>query len=191
MAFRSPVFGSDEYYPASVCGAILGMRKASRLQRALVRERQIAVDATAFTFDLPTGSDLLIVDVTARPEISSDRLEAEVGAEIDRIHERGVTQREVDRAVTLIETDFVSSMQQASERADHVSKFATYCGDPSLVNVQTKRYRAVTAAQVTAFAAERLGVANRASLLYVPRPPDPDPLGTAQSIDADRETVLA
>ena len=54
--------------PASVCGAMLGMRRGSRLYRSLVRERQIAADASAFTFDLAKGSDLLIVDVTARPE---------------------------------------------------------------------------------------------------------------------------
>ena len=35
LAFRSPVFGSDVYYAASVCGAILGMRRGSRLQRVL------------------------------------------------------------------------------------------------------------------------------------------------------------
>jgi len=189
MAFRSPVFGSDAYYAASVCGAILGMRKASRLQRALVRERQVAVDAHAFTFDLPKGSDLLIVDVTARPGISSDQLEAEVAIEIDRIHKHGVTQSEVDGAVALIETDFVSSMQRASERADNLSKFATYCGDPALVNVQSAKYRAVTAAQVSAFAAERLGVNNRASLLYVPRLTNS--LDSIETIDADPETVLA
>ena len=49
LAFRTPVFGSPEYYVASVCGAVLGMRRGSRLHRTLVRERQIAADATAFT----------------------------------------------------------------------------------------------------------------------------------------------
>ena len=43
LAFRSPAFGTDEYYPASVCGAVLGLRNASRLRRRLVRERQVAV----------------------------------------------------------------------------------------------------------------------------------------------------
>ena len=52
MAFRSPVFGSEGYYPASVAGAIIGMRRGSRLYRSLVRERQIAADVSAFTFDL-------------------------------------------------------------------------------------------------------------------------------------------
>lgn len=169
LAFRSPPFGSDAYYTASITGAILGLRKGSRLQRALVRERQIAVDASAFTFDLPKGADLLILDVTARPEISTDQLEHEVGVEVDRLRQHGVTPQEVDRAVALIETDFVRSMQQASERADHLSKFATYFGDPNLINLQSDRYRAVTAAAVNQFAQERLGPDNRASLLYVPR----------------------
>jgi len=60
-------------------------------------------------------------------------------------------------------------MQSASERADQLSRFATYFGDPSLVNEQVARYRAVTAADVTRFARERLGADNRASLLFVPR----------------------
>jgi zinc protease len=189
LAFRSPVFGSDQYYAASICGAILGMRKGSRLQRTLVRERQVATDATAFTFDLPKGSDLLIVDVTARPGISSGQLEEDVAIEIDRLCNHGVTPEEVARAVALIETDFVRSMQQASERADNLSKFATYFGDPSLVNIQTEKYRAVTTDQVNQFAAERLVESNRASLLYVPRISSSS--DSIESVDADPEMVLA
>ena len=169
LAFRSPVFGGDDYYPASVAGAILGMGKGSRLNRALVRERQVATAAGAFTFDLSKGSDLLVVDVTARPGVGADQLEREVAAELDRLHADGVTQDEVDRAVALIETGVVAALQSAGERADQLSKFATYLGDPTLVNEQVERHRRVTAADVTRFARERLGPDNRATLLYVPR----------------------
>jgi Predicted Zn-dependent peptidases len=99
MAFRSPVFGSDEYYAASVASAVLGMRKGSRLHRSLVRERQIAADAGAFTFDLAKGTDILVVDVTARPETSVVQLEEEVEREIDTIYREGVTETEVKRAM--------------------------------------------------------------------------------------------
>ena len=169
LAFRSPVFGSTEYYAASVTGAILGMRRGSRLHRALVRERQIASEATAFTFDLPKGSDLLVVDVTARPGIEPDVLEREVAKEIDALQASGVDSAEVERAVALIETDFVTSMQAAGERADKLSLFATYFGDPRLLNEQVDRYRSVTADQVNAFVRSRLGADNRVSLLYIPR----------------------
>ena len=63
VALRSPVFGSDDYYAASVASAILGLRTGSRLERHLVRERRIASQASAFTFDLSKGSDMLVVDV--------------------------------------------------------------------------------------------------------------------------------
>jgi zinc protease len=168
LAFRSPVFGSDGYYAASVTGAILGMRRGSRLHRSLVRERQIASEATAFTFDLPKGSDLLVVDVTARPGIEASVLEREVAREIDALRNSGVNDTEVERAVALIETDFVASMQAAGDRADKLSLFATYFGDPMLLNEQVDRYRRVTPDDVNSFIRSRLGPDNRVSLVYVP-----------------------
>jgi len=152
-----------------VCGAILGLKKGSRLHRRLVREQQIAAEAQSFTYDLTKGSDLLVLDVTARPETTPDQLERAVNHEVDRIRDEGVTADEVARAVTLIQTELIVSLQSAGDRADKLSLFATYFGDPSLVNVQADRYRAVTAEQVNAFARSRLGVGNRAGLLYVPR----------------------
>jgi len=169
LAFRTPAFGTQEYYAASVAGAVLGLRNASRLKRRLVRERQIAAEAAAFTFDLAKGTDLFVVDVTARPNITPEQLEQEVAYEIDAVVRDGVDDADVQRAIALIQTMFVSSMQEAGERADKLSMFATYFGKPELINEEVDRYRAVTTEQVNAFIRERLGENNRASLLYVPR----------------------
>jgi len=169
MAFRSPVFGSEMYYAASVAAAVLGLRKGSRLHRSLVRERQVAADAGAFTFDLAMGTDLLVVDVTARPETSVAQLEEEVEREIDLVHREGVTEAEVKRAVALIETDLITSLQSAGERADRLSMFATYFKRPELINEQADRYGSVTTQRVNELIAERFGENNRASLLYVPK----------------------
>ena len=168
VAFRSPPFGSPDHYVASVCATILGTRKTSRLQRSLIREQRIAAEASAFTFDLAKGADLLVVDVLALPGVSAESLEAAVAAEIDRLHRDGVTDEEVARAIALIETGWTLSMESATDRADKLSMFATYFGDASLVNEQAAKYRAVTPADVTRFARERLGADNRATLLYVP-----------------------
>ncbi len=186
LAFRSPVFGSDAYYAASVCGAVLGMRSGSRLHRRLVREREIAAEVQAFTYDLPTGADLLVVDATARPGVSAAVLHSAVAEEIDALRREGVTAEDVSRAVALVETDLVSAMQMAGERADRLSMFATYLKDPELVNQQTERYHAVTAERVNAFIAERLGEDNRASLLYVPREDATEP----QTADAAMQVVV-
>ncbi len=189
LAFRSPAFGSNEFYAASVAAAILGMRKGSRLMRSLVREQEVATDASVFTFDLPKGADILVADVTARPGVTPEQLEAAVVKEIDRMRLHGVTQGEVDRAIALIGTDFIASMQQASERADQLSRFATYFGDPSFINDQMSKYRSVTAAEVNSFAASRLGEDNRAFLMYIPR--EEDAAETAAGTDSDLAQVSA
>ena len=168
LSFLVPVFGSDEHYVATVLSAILGTGKGSRFQRSLVRDREIASEATAFTFDLAKGADLLIADVTARPGISAELLESEVVREIDRIRAQGVSGEEVERAIALLETALVSALQSAGDRADKLSMFATYFDDPALVNEQTERYQRVTATHVNALARDLLGEDNRASLLYVP-----------------------
>jgi predicted Zn-dependent peptidase len=179
LAFRSPAFGTDEYYAASVAGAVLGLRNASRLKRRLVRERQVAADAGAFTFDLSKGADLFVVDVTARPGISPEELEQEVAYEIDAVVRDGVEESEVKRAIAIIQTMFVSSMQEAGERADKLSLFATYFRKPEMINDEVDKYRAVTTERVNAFIRERLDENNRASLLYVPREESPGELAGA------------
>jgi len=168
LAFRAPVFGNEAHYIATVLATILGTGKGSRFQRALVRDREIASEASAFTFDLAKGADLLIADVTARPGISAELLETEVVREIDRVRTEGVTDDDVRRAVALLETALVSSLQSAGDRADKLSMFATYLGDPSLVNEQADRYQRVSAEQVSRLAGEMLGEDNRVSLVYVP-----------------------
>jgi predicted Zn-dependent peptidase len=174
VACRTPVFGSDGYYAASLAAAVLGLRTGCRLEQSLVRTQRIASQASAFTYDLAKGSDLLVIDATAHPDVTPAQLEAAVLAELDRMHQQGVTDVEVQRARALIETSFVTSMQSAAERADQLSRFATYFGDAALINEQVARYAATTTAAVSALARERLGPDNRALLLYVPAEEQPD-----------------
>ena len=168
VACRTPVFGTDGYYAASLAAAVLGLRTGCRLEQSLVRRQRIASQASAFTYDLSKGSDLLVIDATAHPDIAPEQLEAAVLAELDLLHGQGVTDDEVQRARALIETSFVTSMQSAAERADQLSRFATYFGDATLINEQVARYGATTTSAVSAFARERLGPDNRAVLVYVP-----------------------
>jgi predicted Zn-dependent peptidase len=172
LAFRSPAFGTPDYYAASVCATVLGVKSGSRLTRRLVRERHVASAVQAFTFDLPKGRDVLVIDATALAGVSPDALESAVSDEVDVLRDGGISEAELARAQAVIETDFVVSMQSAGERADKLSQFATYLGDPALLNELTARYSAVTVADVNAFAREMLGPDNRASLLYVPRTQD-------------------
>jgi predicted Zn-dependent peptidase len=188
VACRTPVFGSDGYYAASVTAAILGLRTGSRLEQSLVRTQRVASQATAFTYDLAKGSDLLVIDATAHTDVTADVLETAVLAELDRLRAHGVAESEVRRAVALIETSFVMSVQSAADRADQLSRFATYFGDARLANAQVARYQQVTVADVDACAAQYLGEDNRAILVFVPQSGN---ASEPESVSVDAELAAA
>lgn len=169
LAFRIPPSGAPGWYAASLLGAVLGLGEGSRLPRRLVREQAIATDAGAYTFDLAKGSDLLICDVTARPGLTlATALEALV-AEIDRLREHGVTEAERARALALADAGWVIGLQSAAARADKLSHYATYHGNPQLVNEELARHAAVSLEELHRAARDLLGEDNRVSLSYVPR----------------------
>jgi predicted Zn-dependent peptidase len=170
LAFRIPPFGATDWYDASVCAAVLGLRRGCRLHRALVREREVASEVSAFTYDLTKGSDLLVIDATARPGVGGPALEAEVAREVDTLVSDGIGDDEVSRAIAQMETDFVAMLETAQARADRLSMFATYFKNAERLTTERDRYRAVTSGGATAFARAHLHATNRASLLYTPRP---------------------
>ncbi|MBA3853343.1 MAG: peptidase M16 [Gemmatimonas sp.] len=170
LAFRVPPCGSDGWYALALLASVLGLGEGARLPRALVREQRVASDAGAFTFDLTKGADLLICDVTARPGVPvSTALEALV-AEVERLRRDGVAPAERERALALIEASWLLQLQSAGQRADKLSQFATYYGDPRRLNDELARYRAVDVAALQAAAQRWLGEDNRVSLSYVPKP---------------------
>jgi predicted Zn-dependent peptidase len=81
----------------------------------------------------------------------------------------GADQGEVDRAISLAETDLVHSLERIATRADLLSMFDLYFDDPGRINRELDRLRAVTVEQVRAFARERLMEDNRAVLTYLPK----------------------
>ena len=170
LAFRIPVAGAPDWYTASLLAAVLGNGEGSRLPRALVREQAIASEANAFTFDLHKGSDLLVIDVVARPGVAPETIEAVVVAEVERLIADGVTAEERGRALALLETGWIAGLQSAGARADKLSQFATYRGDAALVNAEPERHAAVTVEALATFARTWLVESNRATLLYVPQP---------------------
>lgn len=171
-AFRTPAFDSASYHTGSVCGAILGSGRGSRLHQRLVREREVASAVSAFTLDLVEGVDLTLLDVTGRPKVGAPRLEEEIMAVVEELRSAGPRADEVERARSLIQTDLVAELQSAGERADRLSQFATYFDAPERLNEQPARYGAVDERSVAEFAHEHLGSDNRITLSYVPRRED-------------------
>ena len=167
MAFRSPPYSSDDFAVAEVVRAVLGTGRASRLYRRLVRERRVAKSVVTYVYPLLSGAGMLLTWATGYPGSDLDTLEAALSEEIAALAE--TEQAELDRAVALAETDLVHELERVASRADLLSMFELYFGEPGRLNDELDRLRSVTVEQIRTFASDRLGEDNRAILGYVPR----------------------
>ncbi len=167
MAFRVPPYTAPDFATVEVARALLGKGKASRLYRRLVRERRVAKSVVVYAFPLLTGQAMMLVWATGYPGADPAVLERAIAEEIEALAEAEAG--ELERAIALSETDLVSSLEHLADRADLLSMFELYFEDPDRINREVERLRSVTLDDVRAFAAERLGPANRAVLSYRPR----------------------
>lgn len=166
VAARIPAFGQNDFYAASVASSILGDGRSALLYRRLVRTG-VAQDVAAFAFPIVVGAAMLVVWATAAPGVSRETLEAELLAACDTL--ATVDDREVERAVALLEAENLRALQRVEDRADRLSMYATLFHDPGMINTEIDRIRAVTADDVRDIARKHLGAENRILLTYVPK----------------------
>jgi predicted Zn-dependent peptidase len=167
MAFRTPPFSAEEFAVAEVSRALLGMGRASRLYQSLVRERRVAKSVVTYIYPLLTGASMLLTWATGYPDTGLETLEKAMAEEIEGL--ASADEAEVDRAITLAETDLVHSLERVATRADLLSMFDLYFDDPGRLNGELDRLKAVTVDQIRTFAGGLLGEDNRAVLTYEPR----------------------
>jgi len=166
MGFRAPPYSSPDFVVAEVARALLGLGRASRLYKHLVRERRVATNVVTYVYPLLTGASMLLVWGTGFPGTDPAELERAMVEELSALADAG--QPELDRAIALAETDLVRALERVAERADLLSMFELYFDEPDRVNRELDRLRAVTVEQVRGFVEERLGAENRAVLVYEP-----------------------
>ncbi len=166
MGFRTPSYASDEFAVAEVARSLLGMGRASRLYRRLVRERRVAKSVVTYVYPLLSGAGLFLVWGTGYPGSDPAVLEEAISEELAALGR--AEQHEIDRAIALIETDLVRSLERVAERADLLSMFDLYFDDPGRLNHEVDRLRSVALDRVRSFATDRLGEDNRAVVIYQP-----------------------
>ena len=166
MGFRTVPYSSDEFAVAEVANSLLGSGRASRLYRRMVRERRIAKSVMSYVYPLLSGASMFLVWATGYPDTDPAELEQALSEELAALGE--AEQSEIDRAIALVETDLVRSLERVARRADLLSMFDLYFDDPGRIDTELDRLRAVQLSQIHDFTRERLGVDNRAVVVFEP-----------------------
>jgi zinc protease len=149
---------------------VLGGGKTSRLYRKLVYEQQIAQTVKCENESL-TLTSMAECDVTARPGVKPEDLEAAIDKEIALLREKGPTQAELDGARTEYLTEKITGLQRLGGFggvADMMDRYNQYLGDPGYLPKDIARYQAVTTASVRAIGQKEFGQNQRVVVYAVP-----------------------
>jgi zinc protease len=150
LAWLTPPFFQPGEADTDIFVSILGGGKSSRLYRKLVYEQQIAQSVHCENNSLKLTS-VTQCDVTARPGVKPEALEAAIDKEIAALRTDGPTQAEVDQARNGILTRKISGLQRLGGFggvADMLDLYNQYTGDPGYLPKDVARYQAATVASV-------------------------------------------
>jgi predicted Zn-dependent peptidase len=170
VGYRMPAAREPRGPATTLLAHAMGSGRSSRLYESLVREQQIATSVFAFNFGLVDGADLVLFGAYGRPTTNPDSLEQALIRELDRAMQ-GFTEPELTRAKIRERFDDINALQVLGGfggRADRLAEAVTFYDDPNKVNTRLAELDAVTAAQLSALARERLVPSNRVRLVYIP-----------------------
>ena len=148
--------------------SILGEGESSRLNRALVREQQVALQSGAF-LDSRRGPGQFIGFAIANQGQTADTLVAAVRAVVADIAERGIAPEELEKARNAFRRSFVFGRQNSMGIAENIQHYKHFHDDVSEINSDLDRYLAVTAADIQRVARTYLAPANSTTILVVPK----------------------
>jgi zinc protease len=165
--YHLPKMGDPDWIHADLLTTVLATDKASRLDRALVHEQQIAQDVAAYV--LPTeATGILMLQATAREGVSIETIEAAIDAEVARLSVDGISEDELTRAKNRAEVEYAHQLETFDARADLLGMMSTYFGDPMLIERWLDPYRNATANDLAHIARKYMIPENRVTSVFVP-----------------------
>jgi len=166
LAYRTPPFGTDEWYAGNLLTACLADGRSSPLYRDLVWDLQLAQEAGVYLY--PTEEvGILVAWATARPETEPALLAAEIRRHLDaaRLPARATG---LERARNRTLAALWEQLQRLDERADRLSQFTTFFDCPELAWEEPDRYARMSLDELVAFATGFLDDARSVELTVLP-----------------------
>jgi zinc protease len=166
-AWAVPGYGTRDWVALDVLAYLLADGESSRLQRALVREGQLAQDVDTYLYPTALCGIFGIVS-TARSGVDVDTVDAAIRHALDQVARGDVSEDEVLGAVRRVRRDHVGQLATVEERADALAYAATVLGDAEALNRVSAMYDEITADDVERVAAQYLDETRGVTLLVLP-----------------------
>jgi zinc protease len=168
QAYRIPAQGTNDYYAVDMLSRILATGESSRLRRALVDEQQKALFVGSFPMSMEDPGLSLSFGI-ANMGVNVADLEQAMDAEVMKVQNELISEKEFEKLRNQIETEFVTANSRVAGIAENLATYHMFFGDANLVNTEMDRYLKVTREEMQAAAKKYLVKSNRVVLHYLPK----------------------
>ena len=169
-----------DHYALEMAAMLLTDGESSRLYRALVRERSVAIEVDAGTAQ-NRGPDIFELSAKLAGGAKVADVEKLFAATLSDVAKTGPSDAEMKKLENRIVAKFLLGLQSNFARAQKLAEFEVYWGDAKLLNSELGKYLAVTNADIKRVVAKYLTPARRsrievkpaAAAVAAPVPPAP------------------
>lgn len=157
---------TDDDAALSVLAYILAGDKNSRLYESMVYRLQVAQDVRVAQDGMRLDG-MFMLQVTPRPEHTPSEMQRMVNEELMRIQREGVTERELQRAKSVILASSLNRLAGVRGKADELNYYNYFADDPGYASQAAAKYARLTTGDIRRVAREYLGKP-RVTLTVVP-----------------------
>ncbi|MGC1194467.1 MAG: pitrilysin family protein [Candidatus Dormiibacterota bacterium] len=174
VGFRTAPFGDRDHLPLSLAARVLADGRSSRLQRRLIREREVVLQVDggphfpigdSFEFK---GPALFTIEATPRPGVSTKEAVAAIDQELAQVAEEGPSPDELLRAKRRELGAYHASIDSRLGRMRELGVLASVHDQPELADRLPDLYQEITAQQVQSAVARWLRPEHSTVLHWLP-----------------------
>lgn len=155
-----PPTGQPDHYALSMAAMLLADGESSRLYRALVRERGLAIEVSAVPNGL-RGPDMFEVVVKLASGAKIDAVTKLLETQIGDVARLGPSESDMQKLRNRMRARFLLGLQSNFARAQELAELEVYRGDATLLNGELDRFLAVTPEDIKRVTAKYLTPARR------------------------------
>ena len=154
IGYRTAPFGTPDHLPLALAARVLTDGRSSRLQRRLIREREVLLQVDggphfpigdAFEFK---GPALFTIEATPRPGVSTGAAVTAIDEELARVAQEGPSPDELLRAKRRELGSYHASLDSRLGRMRELGVLASVHDQPELADQLPQRYQEITELQV-------------------------------------------
>ncbi len=174
VSYHAPEPGTDDYYAMQLITQLLAQGNSSRMRTSLVDQQQVALEATAFTIPNEHPGIVMMLSI-ANAGVTPDSLEHSMFAEIEKIKNESISDREFKKLINQAENDFINQNRQVLGIVTNLATYHTYWSNANLINTELKRYTKIKRKDLQRVARKYLTKENRLVVHYLPKTEESNP----------------